>query len=105
MNKTKRNRKLVAQNQRNRIMNRRYSSTIKTLFKVFLLKLKGVHSENLTGTNDSNLKVKTEQKIEINLLLNKIYSIIDKAIKKKVLHKNNAARKKSKLGKLVSVFN
>jgi hypothetical protein len=31
MNKKQRNRKIVSQNKRNRIINRRYTSTIKTL--------------------------------------------------------------------------
>ena len=42
------------------------------------------------------LKVKTET---VNLI-NKVYSIIDKAVKKGVIHKNTAARKKSKIGKM-----
>jgi len=40
MNKKERNRKLVKQNKRNRIINRRYISTIKTLTKLFNTKLK-----------------------------------------------------------------
>jgi ribosomal protein S20 len=35
MNKKQRNRKIVTQNNRNRIINRRYSTTIKTLSKLF----------------------------------------------------------------------
>lgn len=34
--------------------------------------------------------------------LSKVYSVIDKAAKKNILHKNNAARKKSRLSKLVA---
>ena len=33
--------------------------------------------------------------------LNKAFSIIDKAVKKNVLHKNNGANKKSKINKFV----
>ena len=33
-------------------------------------------------------------------LVNKVYSIIDKAVKKGVIHKNTAARKKSRIGKM-----
>ena len=33
--------------------------------------------------------------------LNRAYSLIDKAVKKNVLHKNNGATKKSKINKLV----
>jgi small subunit ribosomal protein S20 len=35
-------------------------------------------------------------------LLKKAYKSIDKNVKKKTIHKNNAARKKSKLAKLVA---
>ena len=38
MNKKERNRKTVKQNKRNRIVNKRYISTIKTLSKLFTLK-------------------------------------------------------------------
>jgi ribosomal protein S20 len=42
------------------------------------------------------------QKKGIVSLVNNLYSVIDKAIKKKVIHKNTAARKKSRIGKFVS---
>jgi small subunit ribosomal protein S20 len=95
MTKKQRNKKLVAQNQRNRIINRHYSSTIKTLFKLFLNKLKVFNTKNL-----ENQKVKVG--IELKILVNNLYQIIDKAQKKEVIHKNTAARKKSKIGKLFS---
>ena len=37
----------------------------------------------------------------INTSLNKAYSLIDKAVKKNVLHKNNGAHKKSRLNNIV----
>jgi ribosomal protein S20 len=37
---------------------------------------------------------------EISNILKNLYSIIDKAVKKGVLHKNTAARKKSRVGKI-----
>ena len=40
MYKKQRNRKTVQQNNRNRIINKRYISTIKTLSKLFNLKIK-----------------------------------------------------------------
>jgi ribosomal protein S20 len=46
--------------------------------------------------DEEKLKVKTET---VNLI-NKVYSIIDKAVKKGVVHKNTAARKKSKIGRM-----
>ena len=37
----------------------------------------------------------------VNTSLNKAYSLIDKAVKKNVLHKNNGANKKSRINNLV----
>jgi len=86
MNKKQKNRKLVLQNKRNRMVNRRYSSTIKSLTKLF---------KNKTKTDKKDLdSVKESQTILSNL-----YSILDKAVKKQVIHKNTAARKKSKLSR------
>ena len=36
MNKNQKNRKLIQQNKRNKMINRRYTSTIKTIFKIEL---------------------------------------------------------------------
>ena len=40
MNKKQRNRKLVTQNRRNKLINRRYTSTIKTFSKLITKKIK-----------------------------------------------------------------
>jgi len=93
MNKKQRNRKLVSQNKRNRIINRRYTSTIKTLSKLFLSKVKVLSTET---TSD----IKSQLKKESLGLIKSLYSIIDKAVKKGVIHKNTAARKKSRFGKI-----
>ena len=92
MNKKQRNRKIVTQNKRNRMINRRYTSTIKTLSKLFLTKVK----TQVPTEETDKVKFTTETKN----LVNKVYSIIDKAVKKGVIHKNTAARKKSRIGKL-----
>ena len=92
MNKKQRNRKLVTQNKRNRMINRRYTSTIKTLSKLFVTKTK-VQSP-VEEADKAKLKTETKN------LVNKVYSIIDKAVKKGVIHKNTAARKKSRIGKI-----
>ena len=97
MNKKQKNRKDVAQNRRNRMINRRYSSTIKSLTKLISTKLKS-SKEELTEETKSTLKTET------TLIMNNLYSIIDKAVKKQVIHKNNAARKKSNLHKLSQTF-
>ena len=97
MNKKQKNRKLVTQNKRNRMVNRRYTSTIKTLSKLFKLKVKDLNQEE-------KLEVKAKLKIEILKIGNNIYSIVDKAIKKNVIHKNNGSRKKSAIGKVSSTL-
>ena len=94
MNKKQKNRKLVKQNKRNRMINRRYSSTIKSLSKLFLSKVK---SAVVSIEEGEKAKVKSET---LNIV-NKVYSIIDKAVKKGVIHKNTAARKKSRIGKML----
>ena len=94
MNKKQKNRKLVKQNKRNRIINRRYSSTIKSLSKLFLFRIK--NSQTI-----SEEKEKSVFQFETMTVINKVYSIIDKAVKKGVIHKNTAARKKSRFGKLL----
>ena len=98
MNKKQRNRKLVTQNKRNRMINRRYSSTIKTLFKLFSFKIKNIQLETIVL--DKELHQKTKQ--DLIKLVNNLYSVLDKAIKKDVIHKNTAARKKSRISKMIS---
>jgi small subunit ribosomal protein S20 len=89
MNKKQRNRKIVTQNKRNRMINRRYSSTIKTLFKLFNKTINGIPLGEKPEINVSQSRN----------IANNLYSIIDKAVKKGILHKNTAARKKSKMEK------
>jgi small subunit ribosomal protein S20 len=96
MTKKQRNRKTVAQNKRNRIVNRRYNTTMKTLAKLFFHKISCFRKE-------TNEEIKIILKKEISSLLNNFYSIVDKAVKKQVIHKNNAARKKSRVGKIVAL--
>jgi len=97
MNKKQKNRKDVAQNKRNRMVNRRYSSTIKSLTKLFKSKIKNSIND-LTEENKLNLQKDT------SLIMNNLYSVIDKAVKKRVIHKNNAARKKSNINKLAKTI-
>lgn len=69
--------KRIAVSERNRCRNKIYKSTIKTLTKKYLAQaIKG--NNNLTSE-----------------MLGALYSKIDKAVKKGILHKNNGARKKS----------
>ena len=87
-NKSAKKRILVA--ERNRQVNKSYKSTVRTLIKKTI-----VNCENYKKDPNS------ENKELINTSLNKAYSLIDKAVKKNVLHKNNGANKKSKINNLV----
>ena len=100
MNKKQRNRKIVTQNKRNGMINRRYSSTIKTLSKLFQTKIKFY---NLL--EDTKLEEKTKLKSEIKNITNNFYSILDKAVKKRVIHKNKASLKKSNIYKISQKLN
>lgn len=72
--------------KRNRLRNRIYKSSIKTLIKKFIVHL-----------NDYKISKTLEDQKRLQKILNSIYSLIDKATKKNIFHKNKAARKKSQL--------
>ena len=76
--------------ERNRLINKSYKSTVRTLTKKTLencLKYK----KDPSPVNENLIKTS----------LNKAFSLIDKAVKKNVLHKNNGANKKSKINNIV----
>ena len=76
--------------ERNRLINKSYKSTVRTLTKKTL--------ENCEKyKNDPN----EDNKILVLSSLNKAFSLIDKAVKKNVLHKNTGANKKSRINNLV----
>jgi small subunit ribosomal protein S20 len=95
MNKKQKNRKIVTQNKRNRIINRKYISIIKTLSKRFRTLFLKLSTENSKNIEENFLKEK------LFSLIKNLFSIIDKAAKKKIIHKNTAARKKSALSKML----
>jgi small subunit ribosomal protein S20 len=76
--------------ERNRLINKSYKSTVRTLTKKTLENCEKYKTE----PNDENKEL-------VKTSLNKAFSLIDKAVKKNVLHKNNGANKKSKINKLV----
>lgn len=87
-NKSAKKRILI--NKRNNLQNRFYKSSVRTLTKRFLKDL-----EIYKASQD----ITDKQKVQ--LLLNSIYSLIDKGLKKNVYHKNTASRKKAKLAALL----
>ena len=78
--------KRIRINERNRLENRFYKSSYRTLTKKFLIQL-----ENYKISKDP------DDKIQAQILLSLVYSLIDKSCKKNIIHKNTAARKKSQL--------
>lgn len=78
--------KRIGINKRNRLINRYYKSSVRTLIKMFFQDLE-------TYKTSQNV----EEKEKLKKILGSIYSLIDKGTKKNIFHKNAAARKKSKL--------
>ena len=76
--------------ERNRLINKSYKSTVKTLTK-----------KTLENCEKYKKEPSEDNKILVNTSLNNAFSLIDKAVKKNVLHKNNGANKKSKINNLV----
>ena len=79
--------------ERNRLVNKSYKSTVRTLTKKTL-----VNCEKYK--QDPNL----DNKNQVMFSVNEAFSLIDKAVKKNILHKNNGANKKSRINKLVKNF-
>ena len=76
--------------ERNRLINKTYKSTVRTLTKKTLENCEKYKKD----PNEDNKKL-------VKISLNKAFSLIDKAVKKNVLHKNNGANRKSKINNFV----
>ena len=76
--------------ERNRLINKSYKSTVRTLTKKTIENCEKF-KKNPNEDNENLVKIS----------LNKAFSLIDKAVKKNVLHKNNGANRKSKINKFV----
>ncbi len=79
--------------ERNRLINKSYKSTVRTLTK-----------KTLENCEKYKKDPNEENKNLVQSNLNAAFSLIDKAVKKNVLHKNNGANKKSRINKLVKTF-
>ena len=86
MANSKSSEKRIKINKRNRLKNRYYKSSVRTLIKMFF------HDLELYKTSQN-----PEEKEKLKKILSSIYSLIDKGTKKNIFHKNAAARKKAKL--------
>ena len=83
--------KRIHTSKRKKIENAPYISLVKTFIKKYFKALEE-YEANLIQENY----------IKVKIFLNLAYSKIDKAKKKKILHQNNAARKKSRLSKALT---
>jgi len=78
--------KRIKTNERNRLTNRFYKTSVRTLIKIFV---KDLETYKISKSPDEREKLQKA--------LSSVYSLIDKGTKKNVFHKNAASRKKSKL--------
>nr|YP_010618889.1 Ribosomal protein S20 [Deltalsia parasitica]WAX02902.1 Ribosomal protein S20 [Deltalsia parasitica] len=76
---------------RNRHLNRKYKLLIKKAVKMYLFSIKNTVNDN----SQENFNI-----CRNNLSI--VYKTIDKAVKRKVLHKNTASRKKSRLANIIN---
>ena len=90
MSNNKSEKKRIQIAERNRLINKSYKSTVKTWTK-----------KTLENCEKYKKEPNEENKSLVNTSLNKAFSLIDKAVKKNVLHKNNGATKKSRINKVV----
>ena len=79
--------------ERNRLVNKSYKSTVRTLTK-----------KTLANCEKYKQDPNSDNKNQVIFSVNETFSLIDKAVKKNVLHKNNGANKKSRINKLVKNF-
>ena len=86
MANSKSSKKRIDINKRNRLRNKYYKTSVRTLIKLFFKNLE------LYKTSET-----ADEKQKLNEILSSIYSLIDKGTKKNIFHKNTAARKKAKL--------
>ena len=78
--------KRIEINKRNRVRNKYYKTSVRTLIKVFFKDL-----ELYKASQNS------EEKEKLQKILSSVYSLMDKGTKKNIFHKNTAARKKANL--------
>lgn len=78
--------------KRNRLRNRYYQSSVRTLIKMFFRNLEAY-----------KISKDPEEKKKLQTVLSSIYSLMDKGTKKNVFHKNTTAKKKAKLAAYLKV--
>ena len=76
--------------ERNRLRNKAYKSSLRTLTKKYFSAVETYTAE----PNAENMEA-------VKQAMSAAYSKIDKAVKRKVLHRNNGARKKSRIARVL----
>lgn len=76
--------------ERNRLRNKAYKSAVKTIMK-----------KTFNAVDTYTAEPTPENQEVAQKTMSEAYSKIDKAVKRKVLHRNNGARKKARLAKAV----
>ena len=84
--------KRIEINKRNRLQNKYYKTSVRTLIKLFFMNLE-IYKESQNA----------DDKQKLQEILSSIYSLMDKGTKKNIFHKNMAARKKAKLAAALKV--
>ena len=77
---------------RNRSRNKKYKQAIKKAIKQYIVSLKNM--------KDNNNEISSLHQTNLSL----VYKFIDKAVQKKILHKNTASRKKSNLANMLKAI-
>jgi len=85
--------KRIQVSERNRLVNKSYKSTVRTLTK-----------KTFANCEKYKQEPNSDNKELVLFSVNEAFSLIDKAVKKNVLHKNNGANKKSRINKVVKDF-
>ena len=78
-----------------------HKSALKRIRSNATKRLRNRYQAKSTRTVIKNLR-NTKEKGEATVLLKKAYSMLDKLVKKNIIHKNKAANQKSKLTRLVN---
>ena len=86
--------KRIKINERNRLQNRYYKTSVRTLTKLFFKTIK---------SSEKSQSLETKEKLKT--ILNSIYSFLDKGTKKNVFHKNTTARQKARLASHLATYN
>lgn len=82
--------KRIRTSERNRLRNKTYKSSLRTLTKKYF----GAVETYTAEPTPENMNI-------VNEAMSAAYSKIDKAVKRNVLHRNNGARKKSRIAKVL----